>query len=66
VEPATNDVPLGTDSVEGDGVDPRPDDNARSLHHDLVVCGAGRSSPRFTALGDAVPALGSSSTVGLG
>jgi hypothetical protein len=66
VEPATNNVPLGADSIEADGVGPWPDDDAGGLHRDLAVPGDGPSSPGFTTPCDAVPALGSIGAVGLG
>jgi hypothetical protein len=44
VEPDANDAPLGAISVEVDGVDLRPGNDARSLHCDLAVHGAGPSA----------------------
>jgi hypothetical protein len=54
VESIIDDALLGADGVEADGADPRPDDDARSVHWDLVVCGVGPSTPEFLAPGDAV------------
>jgi hypothetical protein len=66
VDPIADDMPLGTNSIEADGADPRPDDDAKGLCRDLVVHGASPSTPGFTAPGDAVPAPRFSSAVGPG
>jgi hypothetical protein len=66
LEPVADDTPLGTDNVEAEGIDPRPDDDARGLHHDLVVRGASPGTPRCVSLGDMALALRSSGIVGPG
>jgi hypothetical protein len=48
VESATDDAPLGADSIEVDGAHLQLDNDAEDLHCDLVVCSVGPSSTRFT------------------
>jgi hypothetical protein len=43
VESITDDAPLGANSVEADGANPRSGDAARGLRRDLVVGGLGPS-----------------------
>jgi hypothetical protein len=56
VEPDVDYAPLGAVSAGANRVDPRPGDDAKSLHHDLMVHGASPSTPGLPAWGDAVPA----------
>jgi hypothetical protein len=56
VEAVASDTLLGADSVEADGIEPRPDDAAGDLCLDMVTRGSGPSTPGSTAPGDAVPA----------
>jgi hypothetical protein len=56
VEPNADDVPLGAVNVLADRVDPWSGDNVGSLHHGLVVHGAGPGTPGHTTPGDVVPA----------
>jgi hypothetical protein len=56
VELVADNTPLRTDNVEADGEDPRLDDNAGGLCHNLVVQGASPSMVECTASGDMVPA----------
>jgi hypothetical protein len=55
VEPVPNDAPLGANSVEADEADPRPNDDAGGLPHDLVVHGVGPGMPVCTGPGDVAP-----------
>jgi hypothetical protein len=66
VELDSNDVPQGAISVEVNGADPQPCEDVRSPLCDLLVCGVGLGTPGCTALGDAIPTLGSSGVMGLG
>jgi hypothetical protein len=66
VEPVADDAPLGTDNVEVDGADARPDDDAKGLRRNLVVHGVDPSTPGFTALGDAALAPGFYGVMGPG
>jgi hypothetical protein len=45
VEGVAGDARLGADSVEADGIEPRPDDTAGSPCLDLVMCNSGSSMP---------------------
>jgi hypothetical protein len=66
VELGANGAPIGAVSVEADGVDPRPGDDAGSPLRDLVVHGAGLGTPGRTTPGDVIPTPGSSGAVGPG
>jgi hypothetical protein len=66
VEPVADDASLDTDSVEVNGVEPRPSDVVGGLCQDLEVRGSGTSAPSCIAPGDAVPTLSFSGVVGLG
>jgi hypothetical protein len=61
VELGADGVLLGVVSVEADGTDPCPSDDAGSPLRDFVVHGAGLGTPRHIDPGDAIPAVGSSS-----
>jgi hypothetical protein len=65
-EPGVDDAPLGTVSIEADGVGPRPGDDPGRPRRDLVVRGADFGTPGQTILGDTVPAPKSSGVVGPG
>jgi hypothetical protein len=66
VERCADDMPLGTVSVEADGVPTRPGDDDNSLHRDLVVWGADSGTPGCTTSGDTVSSLGSSGAMSPG
>jgi hypothetical protein len=65
VLPVADDMPLGTDSVEADGVDYRPDDDVGRLCHDFVLHGASPGTLRYIASGDVAPAPRSSGATSL-
>jgi hypothetical protein len=66
VEPVADDVQLGDNSIEVDGVEPQPGDVAGGLCWDLVVRGSTTSVSGCATPSDAVPALRFSSAVGPG
>jgi hypothetical protein len=66
VETGADDAPLGTVNIEADEADPRPSDDGRSPHCDLVVRGTDSGMPGHTTPNDTVLVPGSSGTMGLG
>jgi hypothetical protein len=66
VEPIANDMPLGADSVQADGADPLPDDEAGGLRCDLVFHGVSPGTPMCTTPGNVAPAPGSLGAIGPG